>query len=347
MNPGTRIYKIQIHIHMMKVLYPACILFLISQTSFVQAKGFEIETSESGAVITFNGELFANYVTDQANKPYFYPIIGPTGASMTRAYPMENIEGERADHPHHRGINFGHQGVNGFDTWSESLSRQKRLEGKTPEEAAEVLANLGATIHRGFKSLSVTSDHAVMVVTNDYVDRMGNLMMTDERTYTFRAHGGDTRIIDVDITLSAPPHVVTHLADIKDAGLSIRVPHVISVDAKQGGLLINSHGDTNTDSWGKRADWCDYSGTIDGEKVGIAFMNHPSSFRYPTPWHARTYGLLTANPFATKEIAGEDDGSIELSGNDSITLKHRFLFHKGDHKTANVEASWRAYAKGN
>ena len=73
-------------------------------------------------------------------------------------------------------------------------------------------------------------------------------------------------------------------------------------------------------------------------------MNHPNSFRYPTFWHARTYGLLTANPFGTKEVGGEGDGTITLKGDETIKLKHRFLFHKGDHKQANIQAAWEDYA---
>lgn len=323
-------------------------LFLLASIALfigsAHAASFEFETDESGVTVKLNGELFTRYVVDQANKPYFYPIIGPTGAHMTRHYPMMDVEGERQDHPHHRGVNFGHHKVNGFNTWLERKSLEKKVEGKTPEQADKILSVMGYTVHSGYKSLKVASDHAVMIVTNDYTDYDGNWIMKDERTYTFRAPDDDSRIIDVDIKLMAPPHVLTHLADQKDAGLSIRVPHAISVDAKQGGLLINSEGETNADSWGKQANWCDYNGTIDGQKVGVAFMNHPNSFRYPTFWHARTYGLLTANAFGTKSVGSEGDGTITLSGDEYIRLKHRFLFHKGDHEDADIDGAWAEYA---
>jgi hypothetical protein len=31
--------------------------------------------------------------------------------------------------------------------------------------------------------------------------------------------------------------------------------------------------------------WVDFYGKIDGQAVGIAFLNHPASFGYPTRWH--------------------------------------------------------------
>ena len=54
--------------------------------------------------------------------------------------------------------------------------------------------------------------------------------------------------------------------------------------------------------WGKRADWVDYYGNVAGEIVGIAIFDHPKNLRHPTYWHARSYGLLAANPFGLREF---------------------------------------------
>jgi len=91
-------------------------------TAADNSTGFSITENDHSVVVKVDGKPFATYVLDQANKPYLYPVYGPTGKQMTRAYPMKKIEGERHDHPHHRGINFGHEGINGVDTWSESLT---------------------------------------------------------------------------------------------------------------------------------------------------------------------------------------------------------------------------------
>lgn len=134
--------------------------------------------------------------------------------------------------------------------------------------------------------------------------------------------------------------------DKKDSGLSIRVPHSMSVDAKEGGKLINSEGQTDADTWGKRAKWCDYHGPVEGEHLGIAFLNHPSSFRHPTPWHSRTYGLFTANPFGLSQLKlQEESGAFELKQGDRVKLRHRFIFHKGDEKAAQIEEAYQDYAK--
>ena len=99
--------------------------------------GFTIEETPWGLTIKHNGELVTNYIFDRANKPYMWPLIGPNGKPMTRAYPMEDVEGERQDHPHHRSVCFGLHSANGFNTWHEVLTFTKK--GKVdPHKAAHL-----------------------------------------------------------------------------------------------------------------------------------------------------------------------------------------------------------------
>ena len=51
--------------------------------------------------ISIDGALFTEYIHQGAPKPYFHPVIGPTGAPMTRNFPMKEVAGEPRDHPHH------------------------------------------------------------------------------------------------------------------------------------------------------------------------------------------------------------------------------------------------------
>lgn len=294
------------------------------------------KTPSGGAVVKADGQLFAEYVVDQTNKPYLWPIIGPTGKHMTRAYPMKNVEGERQDHPHHRGLNFGHENIGGFDTWAETATFAEN------PKYAERLKHLGSIKHREFKELK-GGDTGVIVSVSDYLDIDGKKIIEEERRMTFRV-GADRRIIDVDIDLIASEGDV-NVDDKKDSGLSIRVPHSMCVDAKQGGTIINSEGNRDGDAWGKRAKWCDFNGPVEDEHLGIAMLNHPSSFRHPTPWHARTYGLFTANPFGLSQLKLQSEsGALDLKKGDRIALRHRFIFHKGDDKAAGIAEAFAEYA---
>ena len=83
------------------------------------------------------------------------------------------------------------------------------------------------------------------------------------------------------------------------------------------------------------------------ETVGIAILNHPSSFRWPTYWHVRTYGLYAANPFGDKSFTGRsgDDGSYTLPAGKKLLLRYRLLLHRGDWQQARIAQLYADYAR--
>jgi hypothetical protein len=319
------------------------------------------KTSDGGFIVKADGKPFATYVVTEANKTYLWPVYGPTGKAMTRAYPMLEVEGEQHDHPHHRGICYGHESV-GFPGWTETEKTGKvtgggetwpeartfapkaAKPGEAPPAPHKRLPLLGSIKHIEYKQLSAKGNEAVVVDLCEHRDPSGKSFLTEERTMIFRATT-TTRSIDFDQDFIASQGTV-RFDDRKDAGLSIRVPTSMAVDSKQGGKIVNSEGLTDADAWSKSAKWCDYHGPVEGEHLGVAMFNHPSSFRYPTRWHVRTYGLFTANPFAAKQFNKEEqDASHDLQKGQRLKLRHRFLLHSGDEKAAGIKEAYEAYAK--
>ena len=296
------------------------------------------KTATGGAIVRLNGEPVAEYFVDRANKPFLWRIIGPTGKAMTRAFPLGDMPGEATDHVHQRGLTFGHQGVAGFDTWAEAATYGYGDNEKT----AERIGKLGAIRHRGFRTLA-GGTAAVIHARNDIVDAANKPLVAEERRMTFSS-APDARIIDVDIDLVAAYGPVD-MADMKDAGVYIRVPDSMAVDRRQGGTIINSAGQRDADAWSRHAAWVDYHGPVEGEHLGIAILNHPSSFRHPTAWHVRTYGLFCANPFGMKQMNPEaESGAVTLAAGERISLRHRFIFHVGDEQQASIARAYEAYA---
>ena len=65
------------------------------------------------------GEDFTTlYLSPQGPVPYFHPLRAADGTIVSRQYPMvEGVPGESSDHPHHRGLWFNHNEVNGANFW--------------------------------------------------------------------------------------------------------------------------------------------------------------------------------------------------------------------------------------
>ncbi len=335
---------------------------------------FQISEQQDGLTIEFDGRLFARYVVTAANKPYLWPIIGPTGKPMTRAFPMEQVDAEPEsyrDHPHHRGLMYGHESCGlagwrfpksaqdweqimgkertriGGDSWHEPATYASRL--KTPNKArggkrrTEMLATIK---HREFKELKVRADRAVVLQICDHLNSAGKRFMTEHRRLVFRA-ADSSRSIDFDQTFLASDGDVV-FEDRKDAGLGIRVPLTMAAESKQGGAAVNSDGLPLDEAWGKPAKWCDYHGPVGSEHLGIAFLNHPTSYRFPTRWHVRNYGLFASNPFGLKSFDRKlNDGTTTLKRGEKLELRHRLIFHKGDASAASIEEAWKTYAKEN
>ncbi len=285
---------------------------------------FTVEETPQGRAVKLDGQLFTEYLVKSGSKPILWPIIGPTGKRMTRNWPMETgVPGEKTDHPHQRSLWFTHGDVNGIDFWSEG---QGRIE------------------HREFVKAE-GGPQAVIITRNDWLSPDGSqLICQDERTFNFGAEA-DRRWIDVAVDVKATAGPVK-FGDTKEGSFGMRVPGSMRVDALKGGQIVNSEGQANLAAWGKPAAWVDYHGPVDGETLGIAIMNHPTSFRFPTYWHVRVYGLFAANPFGLADFThGQQNGEYTLPEGETLHLRYRVLLHKGDEKQARVAEAYEAYAK--
>jgi hypothetical protein len=307
----------------LQLLYPPIIFFTLAGKSPAEVT---VEKSPNGAIVKIDGQLFTEYLIDSGGKPILWPIIGQTGKPMTRAYPMSKDDPkEKTDHPHHRSLWFTHGNVNGIDFWTEKKGN-------------------GAIKHREFTKLD-SGKTGLIVTNNDWLASDGNRLCQDQRTLRFGAET-DCRWIDFAITIQALDKPVT-FGDTKEGTFGLRLAESLSVDAKQGGQIVNSNGLLNNDTWGKAADWVDCHGPLDGQTVGIAILNHPRSFGYPTYWHVRAYGLFAANPFGLRDFSSDKkkNGSYTIQPGERITLRYRVLFHRGDEKVGKVAQAFSSYAK--
>jgi hypothetical protein len=285
--------------------------------------GVELNQKAGSIEVRLDGMPFTTLDSTTGPKPYFFPLNGPTGKPFTRAFPMRDVPGEKRDHPHQRSMWFTHGKVNGIDFWSEMKGHGRIVETSRVVEDRDTVGTIRTT--------------------DDWVGPEGNVVLSDARVVRVYATRG-ARILDFDITLKADHGPVT-FGDTKEGMFGVRVASSLDVDAKKGGKITNSDGLTDVAAWGKAAAWVDYAGPVGGETVGIAILNHPGSFRYPTTWHVRTYGLFAANPFGWHDFGMKRSGDYTIPAGESIRFGYRVILHKGDTASAGLPAAFEAYAR--
>jgi len=291
--------------------------------------GVKISEADNKLRVEIDGKLFTEYNYQDVPRPFFYPVIGPTGVNVTRNWPMKDInKDEERDHVHHKSLWFTHGAVNGQDFWGEG-------------------SGSGKVVHDGFVKVESGAKAGVIESKDKWVAKDGAVVCTDTRTHRFYptlADGG--QMMDFEITIQASQGKVV-LGDTKEGSMAIRLAPTMQVEGKVAkGHIINSEGIKEGDAWGKRAAWCDCYGPVEDKVVGVAIFDHPTNPKHPTWWHVRTYGLFAANPFGEhdfeKKPAGVGDITIEAGK--SLTFKYRLYFHNGDAEQGQVAKYYRAYA---
>jgi hypothetical protein len=293
--------------------------------------------------VEIDGKPFTTFYLHEgdAMKPFLYPLRTADGKIITRHFPMEKVEGEPVDHQHQRGLWFGHEDVNGSDFWNNETSdsyvksRPKRGWIKVDK----------ITEAKGGKTGVIGAQ-----MTWSALD--GTKILEEKRVMTF---SGDAKVrtIDLDITLTALTAV--KFGDAKDGVLGIRLARSMQEDSADKGRVDNlAHTGTmvNADGaekekgvWGKLSNWVDYSGDVDGEKVGVAIFDNPKNSTRAI-WHSRGYGLFAANPFGRKAFDKTmADGAVELEPGKSLHYRYRIVIHTGDAKDAGVAKMWDQYTK--
>jgi len=283
--------------------------------------------------VTIDGTPFTTfYFGSNLNKPYLHPLRAADGTIVTRRWPIEaDSQGESKDHPHHQGVWLGEKYVNGLNYWENS-----KLGPGVGKIALEKIVTA-----KGGKT-------GVIEAVFNWLDPDGKPILLEDRRMVFYSGNGQNRMFDFDAKLTAVGGPV-NFGDTKEGTFAIRLNDKLTEKSK-GGMMTNAEGAQGMKSvWGKQSPWVDYSGTIDGKPLGIAILNHSSSFRYPTRWHSRDYGLFAANPFGEKEMAtGKEskEGNYILEPGKSISLKYRIIIHPGstsDAKIADLFAKYKGH----
>ncbi len=300
------------------------VFVILRKTASLGAGGIAFEESGKNLRVLVDHEPFTEHVVGVGHKPFLYPLVGPAGSGYTRAYPMRQVEGEDHDHPHQRSFWFTHGDVDGIDFWSETPR------AGSIREVERKLITAGPVLGR-FRS------------RNEWIAPGGKLVCEDERTFTFFSVS-TTRVIDLEVVVKAARGAVT-FGDTKEGTFGLRVASSMDVSRKRGGRILNAEGQKDDAAWGKPSAWVDYTGPVAGQTLGITVFDHPESFRHPTTWHVRTYGLFAANPFGYHDFGRKERGDHTIPAGESIRFRYRVILHPGVVEASRIDEDYSAFAK--
>jgi hypothetical protein len=330
------------------LLFLACSLSVFAPAGLRAGEPVELKRQGNRIHVRIGGQPFtAFYFGSESPKPFLHPLRTAGGIVVTRGFPMrKDIAGESTDHPHHRALFFAHGDVNGVDFWSEAEFAEKtpvQVAGRTYQASAHLPH--GRTVFSKLEGMKSNGDTGSFRARFRLVGPKGKVIADETQAYTFR---GDemTRTIDCEFTFYALTQPVK-LGDTKEGTFAIRV--VKALEESSGMKMTDSEGRAGEkEIWGKRADWVDYSGVVEGHSVGIAILDHPANPKHPTYWHTRGYGLFAVNPFGERDFYNDPkrDGSVTIPAHGTLTFRYRVLIHDGDAETAQLAQAYERYAAG-
>jgi len=322
-------------------------------------------TSDSAhrtVTITADGAPFATFLyPDTLEKPVLYPIYASDGQLITRGFPLAPRPGEPVDHPHHLGLWFNYENVNGLDFWNNSYAipaAKKSQYGWIRTDSISVGPDSNQPRIRARRPIIPLSRGtaqpaaATLRYTARWTDQQQHVLLHEVTTYQFSATRLE-RIIDRTTVLTADTDVT--FPDAKDGMLGLRVTKELQIPSNTPGEFIDdkgnitkvaagntpdingnyltSEGKTGDSAWGTRGRWCMLYGKKGNDTLSIAIIDYPDNPGYPTYWHARGYGLFAANPLGQKIFSkGRQVLNFQLKKGQAATFHYRIVIAAGDHR---------------
>jgi hypothetical protein len=281
--------------------------------------------------ISIGGETFASYVfkDPDISRPYFAQVRAEGGAQATRNQPpREGVD--LMDHPtFHPGIWLAFGDLGGADDW--------RL--LAPVEHVEFVQRPTG----GVEGVS-------FAVRNRYGAQPPADGVVCEEIFRCRVVGLTAgRLIVWDSTFTGEQEFA--FGDQEEMGLGFRIATPLRAQRAEdsgipagNGTILDAEGRENEAGvWGHSANWCDYSGVVDGQRVGMTIFCHPQNFR-PSWFHARDRGLLVANPFGRAAFDQGEPSRVVVKPGESLRLRYGVLVHAGPKdEPVDLEAAYNDY----
>lgn len=260
-------------------------------------------------------ELARYHFAPGQERPFWYPLIGPSGRSHTR---MGHPHGPE-HHGHHDSVWIAHRDVAGVNFW------ENRPDG-------------GRVAHLRVEEYTDSEDEASMLTASAWKGPDGTVLMKDLRRARVRSLGGGEWLMLVDLRFEAPGKEPVVLGKTPFGIIGVRMAKTIGVH-DGGGRILNAEGRVNEKAVFRRpAKWVDYSGPVKRKTAGgIALMDHPANVNHPAPFHVRGDGWMGACLTL--------DEPLTITPGKPLRLRYGLWVHGGVPAREAVEKQWKQFAK--
>lgn len=250
-------------------------------------------------------------------RPYVFPVIGPSGRSLTRiGHPHDPF-----GHSHHNSVWVSHNSVNGLSFWAD-----RKTTGKIVHLRLDNYEDLGET--------------SWVTATNHWVDEGKNnqVILVEQRRTTVQLLPNNEYWLILDLQLEAPKGQPVTLGKTPFGLVGVRMAKTIGV-LDGGGEIRNSDGKSGEkEIFWKPAKWVDYSGPIrQGVTEGITLMDHPANPNHPTVFHVRGDGWMGA--------ALTEAGERTIEPGTPLRLRYGLYVHAGKPAVDDLAKRWDEFAK--
>ncbi len=261
-----------------------------------------------------NRNLLGYCYSGQYRKPFFYPVSGPSGRSVTRLGHPRDFGG---GHDHHRSLWIEHENVNDVCFETEHLHFFAGTDSP--------LVGIGRIVHDRFLRQEDGPVYARLEMAVAWVSHEGEVLLNEIRRVRVCPLAGGEQLIDFDLTFVPQVEQVT-FGQSTFGILAARVAHSLE-SGRGGGRILNARGALNEEEVHRqRAEWCDYSGPVNpNETNGIAILGHPENLHYPHTFHVRDDGWMCAAPFGRH--------AKTIHSGETLRFRFRVYVHDGDEAT--------------
>ena len=258
-------------------------------------------------------EITRLYFGSELRRPFLFPVVGPSGRSLTRMGHPHDPE----THSHHNSVWISHQNVGGVNFW----------EDRSPIRIAQ----------QRVLRFEDSDAEAFVETENAWLDKDGKETIHELRRTAVRPRDQGEWLLELDLEFQAREKPVT-FGQTAFGVIGVRMVKTIGV-ADGGGTIRNSEGDLDEEGcFRKPARWCDYSGPIATGKIeGITLLDHPANANSPVPFHVRNDGWMGA--------AVSFPGPIEVKPGEPLRLRYALYIHSGPASPPQIENEWASFAK--